>query len=110
MEVEKVVRIRGEVTDEEVDQALSELAVIETYPDAFVIGGPGNSLMVHGRPEVRGFNPERTERVQRGENRLHEKWEVRYHMETPKQITMGEKRLPVDRVVKLVNGGEGAFS
>jgi hypothetical protein len=46
--VEKMVRMRGQVTDEAVDQALSELAVLESHPDAFVVGGPGNSLMVHG--------------------------------------------------------------
>jgi hypothetical protein len=59
--------------------------------------------MVHGRPEVRGFNPERTVRMQRGENGQNEKWEVRYHMVAPKRITMVEKRLLVDRVVKLVS-------
>jgi hypothetical protein len=65
--------------------------------------------MVHGRPEARGFNPERTVRVQRGGNGSQEKWEVRYHMETPKRITMGEKRLLVDRVVKLVKGVNELF-
>jgi hypothetical protein len=39
--VEKMVRLRGQVTDETVDQALSELAMMETYPDVIVIGGPG---------------------------------------------------------------------
>jgi hypothetical protein len=71
--VEKMVRLRGQVTDETVDQALAELAVLETYPDAFVIGGPGNSLMMHGKPEVRGFNPERTVRMRKSENGQSEK-------------------------------------
>ncbi len=109
VKVEKMVRMRGQVTDEAVDQALAELAVLETYPDAFVIGGPGNSLMVHGRPEVRGFNPERTVRMRKGENGPSEKWEVRYHMEAPKRITMVEKRLLVDSVVKLVSGVNELF-
>ncbi len=42
-------------------------------------------------------------RMQRGENGQNEKWEVRYHMVAPKRITMVEKRLLVDRVVKLVS-------
>jgi hypothetical protein len=66
VEVERMVRVRGEVTDDEVDQALAELAVLETYPDVFVVGGPSNSLMVHGRPDIRGFDPERTVKVQKG--------------------------------------------
>jgi hypothetical protein len=89
--VEKMVRLKGQVTDETVDQALSELAVMETYPDVIVIGGPGNSLMVHGGAEVRGFNLERTVRMRKSENGQSEKWEVRYHMENPKRITMAEK-------------------
>jgi hypothetical protein len=33
VKIEKMVRVRGQVTDETVDQALSELAIMETYPD-----------------------------------------------------------------------------
>ncbi len=104
VEIERMVRVRGEITDDEVDQALAELAVLETYPDVFVVGGPSNSLMVHGRSDVRGFDPERTVKVQKGGAGQNEKWEVRYHMTTPKRITMVEKRTLVDRVVRLVSG------
>ncbi len=55
--------------------------------------------MVHGKPEVRGFAPERMVRMSKSENGQSKKWEVRYHMEDPKRITMVEKRLLVDRVV-----------
>jgi hypothetical protein len=44
--------------------------------------------MVHGGAEVRGFDPERTVRVRKSETGQGEKWEVRYHMENPKRITM----------------------
>jgi hypothetical protein len=107
VKIEKMVRVRGQVTDEAVDQALSELAIMETYPDVIVIGGPGNSLMVHGGGEVRGFDPERTVRMRK--NETGELWEVRYHMENPKRITMAEKRQLVDRMVKLVSGTKELF-
>jgi hypothetical protein len=104
VEVERMVRVRGEVTDDEVDQALAELAVLETYPDVFVVGGPSNSLMVHGKQDIRGFDPERTVKVQKGGAGQTEKWEVRYHMTEPKRISMVEKRTLVDRMVRLVSG------
>ncbi len=91
------------------DQALSELAMMETYPDVIVIGGPENSLMVHGGAEVRGFDPEQTVRMRKSETGQSEKWEVRYHMENPKRITMAEKRQLVDRMVKLVSGTNELF-
>jgi hypothetical protein len=47
--------------------------------------------------------------MSKSENGLSEKWEVRYHMEDPKRITMVEKRLLVDRVVKLVSGVQELF-
>jgi hypothetical protein len=109
VKIEKMVRMRGQVTDETVDQALSELAIMETYPDVIVIGGPGNSLMVHGGAEVRGFDPERTVRMRKSETGHGEQWEVRYHMENPKRITMAEKRQLVDRMVKLVSGTNELF-
>ncbi len=109
MEVERMVRVRGEVTDDEVDQALAELAVLERYPDVFVVGGPSNSLMVHGRPDIRGFDPERTVKVQKGGAGQNEKWEVRYHMTEPKRISMVEKRTLVDRMVRLVSGVTDLF-
>jgi hypothetical protein len=109
VKIEKMVRMRGQVTDETVDQALSELAIMETYPDVIVIGGPGNSLMVHGGDEVRGFDPERTVRMRKNVTGHGEQWEVRYHMENPKRITMAEKRQLVDRMLKLVSGTNELF-
>jgi hypothetical protein len=65
--------------------------------------------MVHGGAEVRGFDPERTVRMRKSETGQSEKWEVRYHMENPKRITMAEKRQLVDRMVKLVSGTNELF-
>jgi hypothetical protein len=64
---------------------------------------------VHGKPEVRGFAPERTVRMRKSENGQSEKWEVRHHMEDPRRITMVEKRLLADRVVKLESGVKELF-
>ncbi len=33
------------------------------YPSVIVVGGPGNSLMEHGKGEWRGFEAERTVKV-----------------------------------------------
>ncbi len=107
VKVEKMVRIQGELTMERVNKALSELAVLEGYPEVIVFGGPGNSLVEHGTGEDRGFGPEGAVRVVNGKGDQGERWEVRYHMEEPRRIYMMEKRALVDRVVALVNGGAG---
>jgi hypothetical protein len=76
VDVEKVERMRGEVTDEEVGKARAELVVMESYPEAIVVGGPGNSLISHGKPDSRGLKPERTVRVKRADVKgAQEKWE-----------------------------------
>ncbi len=107
--VEQMVRIHGEMTMEKVNKALSELAVLEGYPEVLVFGGPGNSLVEHGTGESRGFGPERTVKVVNGKGGKEERWEVRYHMEEPRRISMMEKRTLVDRVVTLVNGAGELF-
>jgi hypothetical protein len=99
-----MVRIPGEMTMEKVNKALSELAVLDGYPEVLVFGGPGNSLMEHGTGENRGFGPERTVRVVNGKGGKGEQWEVRYHMEEPRRISMMEKRSLVDRMTNLVSG------
>ncbi len=55
VEVVKMVKVSGQLTDEKVNEALRELAVIGDYPTCIVIGGPGNSLMEHGEMDGRGF-------------------------------------------------------
>jgi hypothetical protein len=102
--VEQMVRIHGEMTMDKVNKALAELAVLEGYPEVLVFGGPGNSLMEHGTGENRGFGPERTVKVVNGKGGKGEQWEVRYHMEEPRRISMMEKRTLVDRMTNLVNG------
>jgi hypothetical protein len=110
VEVVKMVKVCGVMTDESVNKALSELAVIGEYPTVIVVGGPGNSLMEHGTGGVRGFGPERTVKVsQCAGGRVLERWQVRYHMQEPRRITMVEKRQLVDRVVNLVRGAQELF-
>jgi hypothetical protein len=104
------VKVSGQLTDEKVNEALRELAVIGDYPTCVVIGGPGNSLMEHGEVDGRGFGPERTLKVsQCSEGAVVERWKVRYHMQDPRKISMVEKRQLVDRVVKLVRGAQELF-
>jgi hypothetical protein len=108
--VEKLIRMKGELTEDVVNKALRELAVIGEYPSAIVVGGPGNSLMEHGEGDWRGFGPERTVKVSKNTGgRTAEKWEVRYHMQEPRRISMVEKRQLVDRVVALIKGAGELF-
>jgi hypothetical protein len=110
VEVVKMVKVSGQLTDEKVNEALKELAAIGDYPTCIVIGGPGSSLMEHGEPDGRGFGPERTVKVSHcSEGAVVERWKVRYHMQDPRKISMVEKRLLVDRVVKLVREAQELF-
>jgi hypothetical protein len=105
-----MVKVSGLLTDESVNKALSELAVIGDYPTSIVVGGPGNSLMEHGVDGGRGFGPERTVKVsQCSRGKVVERWKVRYHMQEPRKISLVEKRQLVDRVVKLVRGAQELF-
>jgi hypothetical protein len=110
VDVVKMVKLNGLLTDEEVNKALRELAVIGEYPTSIVIGGPGNSLMEHGAGDWRGFGPERTVKVRQSTGgKVVERWEVRYHMDEPRKISMVEKRQLVDRVVRLVREAHELF-
>jgi hypothetical protein len=66
-----------------------------------VVAGPGNSLVVHGKEDERGFADEREVRIVRKENG-EEDWTVRYHLTDPVKITMAEKVELVDRLVTFV--------
>jgi hypothetical protein len=67
LKVEKLVRMRGELTVEEVDEALAELVVMGASPS--VVRGPGNLLVIRRKGECRGFKPERTVKVRRLEGK-----------------------------------------
>jgi hypothetical protein len=110
VEVVKVVKLCGLLTEEGVNKALRELAQIEEYPTCIVVSGPTNSLMEHGTGDLRGFGPERTVKVRQISGvKAVEKWEVRYHMQEPRKISMVEKRQLVDRVVRLVRESQELF-
>jgi hypothetical protein len=110
LDVVKVVKLSGMLTDEGVNKALRELAQIEEYPTSIVVSGPSNSLMEHGVGEWRGFGPERTVKVRHiSGGKVVERWEVRYHMQDPRKISMVEKRQLVDRVVRLVRESQELF-
>ncbi len=110
VQVERMIKMRGMLTDDEVNKALRELAVIGEYPTSIVIGGPGNSLMEHGVRDWRGYGPERTVKVsQSSGGKVVERWEVRFHMQEPRKISIVEKIQLVDRVVKLVKGAHELF-
>jgi hypothetical protein len=82
--------------------ALDELAGIEGMLDKVIVGGPTNSLMVHGTGERRGFFPERKVVVRKDATTGEQEWVASYHMTNPKKITMAERRELVDRVAGML--------
>jgi hypothetical protein len=67
VEIVGMVRIPGELDEGKVQIALDELAGMDGMVDKVIVGGPTNSLMVHGTGERRGFCPERKVLVRRDE-------------------------------------------
>jgi hypothetical protein len=103
------VRIVGELTEKEAERALSELAEMAEKPDKVVIGGPTNSLMLHGKGNDKGFGPERTVVVRKDVVTGVQEWVTRYHMTDPKHISMADRRTLVDRTVSLIRGAQATF-
>jgi hypothetical protein len=52
-----VVRVKGRVDDNAVENALNELAGLREQPEKVLIGGPTNSLVEHGVGGLRGLGP-----------------------------------------------------
>jgi hypothetical protein len=96
------VRVEGEEMDRNMEKAKSVLRENEDEIDVVVIGGPGNSLVVHGKEGERGFAGEREVRIVKKDDG-EEDWTVRYHMTDPVKITMAEKAELVDRMVNFVD-------
>jgi hypothetical protein len=93
-----MIRIRGEVNEEKVEQVVEEARLGVIAPDKIVIFGPGNSQSVHGKPENRGKGPER-KIVYNEEGEI----KVEYHMTEPAKISMGEKEKIVGLMEYMVD-------
>ncbi len=102
IEIVGSVRVEGEEMDLNMEKEKSVLRDNENEIDVVVIGGPGNSLVVHGKEDERGFAGEREVRIVKKEDG-EEDWTVRYHMTDPVKITMAEKVELVDRMVNFVD-------
>jgi hypothetical protein len=95
------VRIEGVEMDRNMESAKRMVRDNEDGIDVVLVGGPGNSLVVHGKEGERGFAGEREVRILKKDND-EEDWTVRYHMTDPVKITMAEKAELVDRMVNLI--------
>ncbi len=102
IEIVETVRLEGMEMDGNIEKAKRVLQNHEGGVDVVVIGGPGNSLVVHGKEGERGFAGEREVRILRKDDG-EEDWSVRYHMTDPVKITMAEKVELVDRMVNMVD-------
>jgi hypothetical protein len=97
-----MVRIPGELDEKAVNFALDELAGLDGLVDKVLVGGPTNSLVVHGVGDQRGFFPERKVLVREDSVTGEQEWCSSYHMTDPRKISMSERRELVDRVTGMI--------
>jgi hypothetical protein len=102
VDVVGMVRIPGELDEKTVNFALDELAGLDGLVDKIFVGGPTNSLMVHGDGDRRGFFPERKVLVKRNAATGEQEWVSSYHMTEPRKISMAERRGLVDRFAGMI--------
>jgi hypothetical protein len=95
------VRMGEEHTADQHMEVLEEVALRKDEVDVVVVGGPTNSLVLHGKEGERGFGGERQVRVVKNSDG-EEEWTVTYHMTDPVRITMTEKVELVESMVELV--------
>jgi hypothetical protein len=98
VDTSQTIKIRGEWTVEQNDQAIQEAKLMEAVPDKLVIMGPGNSQVKHGRLELRGKGPER--KIMYNKDRS---IRVEYHLTEPTRISLGEKEKLVGLVELLTD-------
>jgi hypothetical protein len=98
------IKVRGELNDEEAGRVLNEVREMEVRADTVIFGGPGNSLVKHGKSGSRGHHPERVVTVEKNGKGEVVRMGVRYHMTEPARVTMTERRELADRMVKLMEG------
>ena len=98
----KFVAVKGQLSDEEASRVMEDIRGSGTRVDKVIVGGPSNSVLVHGREGERGYSPERTVTVVRGANGEVLRMENKYHMTEPSRVTMGERRRLVERTVDMV--------
>jgi hypothetical protein len=98
------VKVRGHLDEDEGVRGLGEGHGMVEGIDKVVIGGPGNSLVSHGRGEERGFCPERTVQVGKGRDGNVTGVRVRYHLTEPERVKRDEKLELMRNVSTLVRG------
>jgi hypothetical protein len=97
------VRVNGFLSDDEADKVVGKVAELGKTFDKVVIGGPGNSLVTHGRGGEKGHRPERTVTVEKDGNGRVVKIESRYHLTEPVRISMAERRELAVRMGRMVS-------
>jgi hypothetical protein len=95
------VRMSTEHTDLEHGKIVEEVRNQKGKIDTVVIGGPGSSLVQHGKEGERGFEGERQVRIVKNRDGEDE-WQVTYHMTDPVKIPMTEKVELVDGMVDMM--------
>jgi len=97
------VKVKGELSEEEMVRVCEEVEQLGQKFDKVVVGGPANSLVKHGMGERRGHRPERTVTVERDGSGRVTKIGTRYHGTEPTRVTLTERRDLTVRMVKLID-------
>jgi hypothetical protein len=98
----RVIPVYGQLDEAEMGRVIERVKAEEGRFDRIVVGGPSNSVLVHGREGERGHRPERSVVAVRGEKGEVMCLKTRYHMTEPTRITMSERRRLVDRVIDMI--------
>jgi hypothetical protein len=98
------VAVKGELSEAEMVRVVREVRDQGIKADKVIFGGPGNSLVKHGKGPGRGHHPERMVTVERDLSGNIVKVDVRYHMTEPVRVSMTERRGLTDRMVRLMEG------
>jgi len=102
VELGEHIEVRGKLDRAEGLRVEARLAGVESTPDKILIGGPGNSMVEHGKEGQRGMRPERVVRVVRGKNGEVERLSSAFHLTEPTRLTMCERRVVAGTVGRIV--------
>jgi hypothetical protein len=96
------VRVNGFLSEDEAERVVGKVMGTGKMFDRVVIGGPGNSLVLHGKGGVKSHRPERTVTVEKDVEGKVVRMESRYHLTEPVRISMAERRELAVRTGRMV--------
>jgi len=102
IELGEHIEVRGKLDRAEGLRVEARLAGVESTPDKILIGGPGNSMVEHGKVGQRGMRPERIVKVVRGQDGEVERLASAFHLTEPTRLTMCERRVVAGTLGRII--------